>query len=75
MGWLAPGIGVWGGADDDCLVDLHDRSLDGGGKGAGGGGTHVHNHAALGRGDLVEHTHTHTVSMATSQYICMVIFL
>lgn len=68
VGWLAPGIGVWGGADDDCLVDLHDRSLDGGGEGAGGGGTHVHNHAALRRdleGGGGRQGNTHTVSMAT----------
>lgn len=53
MGRVAAGIGVRGGTDDDGLVDLHDRSLDGGGERACGGGAHVHYHAALGRWDLL----------------------
>lgn len=47
MGGVA--VRVRGGADDDGLVDLHDRSLDGAGERACGGGSHVHYHAALTR--------------------------
>lgn len=52
MGRVTAGIWVRGGADDDGLVNLHYRSLDGIGEGASGGGTHVHHHASLSRGDL-----------------------
>lgn len=52
MGRVAARIGVRGGADDDRLVNLHYRSLDGIGERAGGGGTHVHHHASLSRWDL-----------------------
>lgn len=52
VGRVTAGIGVRGGADDDRLVELHDRSLDGVGERASGGGAHVHHHATLTRGDL-----------------------
>ena len=45
-------VGIRGRAYDDCLVDLHDRSLDGGGERASGGRAHVHHHATLWRGHL-----------------------
>lgn len=54
MGRVATRIGVWGGADDDRLVDLHDWSLDRIGERACGGGAHmVHHHATLSRWDLL----------------------
>lgn len=52
MGRVAAGVRVRGGADDDGLVDLHDRSLYGIGERACGGGPHVHHHAALSRLNL-----------------------
>lgn len=53
MGRVAARTGVRGGADDDRLVDLHNRSLNGVRERACGGGPHVHHHAALSRRDLL----------------------
>lgn len=53
MGRVTARIVVRGGADDDRLVDLHDRSLDGVGERASGRGPHVHHHATLSSGDLM----------------------
>lgn len=48
MGRLTARIRVRGGTDDDRLVALHDRSLNGVGERTCGG-PHVHYHAALSR--------------------------
>lgn len=53
VGRVATRIGVRGGADDDGLVDLHNRSLDRVGEGACGWGPHVHHHTTLSRWDLL----------------------
>lgn len=48
MGRVTARIRVMGGTDNDGLVDLHDRSLNGVGERTSGG-AHVHYHAALSR--------------------------
>lgn len=53
MGRVTARIWVRGGADDDRLVNLHYRSLDGVGERACGGGASVHHHASLSRWDLL----------------------
>lgn len=54
VGRVTARIWVRGGADDDRLVNLHDRSLDGAGERACGGGASVHHHASLSRWDLLQ---------------------
>lgn len=53
MGRVAARIWIRGGADDDRLVHLHYRSLNGVGERACGGGASVHHHASLSRWDLL----------------------
>lgn len=54
VGRVTARIWVRGGADDDRLVNLHYRSLDGVGERACGGGASVHHHASLSRWDLLQ---------------------